>query len=233
VEPLFALSARQRLQEEDPFTDLWTGQDSRFGRVVVHRSRFECDLNRPRHKAVYRGPEDAWGLTVWRGPLSGDVVGPSLEYYDTFYREVLSLIESMVAVHPRVVLLDLHSYNHRREGPTAPPASADTDPDYNIGTATMTDRLQWNDVVEAATRRLAGSDRCGSTPVVAENLRFGGGHLGRFLHTRFPRRVGVLSLEVKKFFMDEWTGEPDRTCLDTVTRVIGSLAEDLEKIIGR
>ena len=33
----------------------------------ARRSRFEVDLNRPREEAVYRVPEDCWGLDVWRG----------------------------------------------------------------------------------------------------------------------------------------------------------------------
>ena len=36
-----------------------------------HRSRFEVDLNRPRREAVYRDPEDCWGLDVWRAALAG------------------------------------------------------------------------------------------------------------------------------------------------------------------
>ena len=30
------------------------------------RSRFEADLNRPRREAIYRKPDDCWGLDVWR-----------------------------------------------------------------------------------------------------------------------------------------------------------------------
>ena len=34
--------------------------------VSVTRSRFEADLNRPRDRAVYLTPADAWGHQVWR-----------------------------------------------------------------------------------------------------------------------------------------------------------------------
>src|ERR1051325_5929866 len=57
------LDASQRLREEDPFTGEWTALAET--QIVVFRSRFEVDLNRPRAQAVYLDPADAWGLQVW------------------------------------------------------------------------------------------------------------------------------------------------------------------------
>src|SRR5687768_7825373 len=57
---LCALTSAERLREEDPFTAAWTTVAPT--RVVVHRSRFEVDMNRPRAGSVYRTPEEAWGL---------------------------------------------------------------------------------------------------------------------------------------------------------------------------
>ena len=64
IEKISGLSDAERLPEEDPFTDLWTAVTG--NRIIVHHSRFEVDLNRPREKAVYLEPEDAWGLNVWK-----------------------------------------------------------------------------------------------------------------------------------------------------------------------
>ena len=65
VEQLLAISPDERKREEDPFTAGWTDiAESRTGTVL--RSRFEVDLNRPRHLAIYLKPEDAWGLKVWK-----------------------------------------------------------------------------------------------------------------------------------------------------------------------
>ena len=55
-----ALSEAERLREEDPFTgqaivDVPT-------HLIAGRSRFEIDLNRARDVAVYRTPEQSWGL---------------------------------------------------------------------------------------------------------------------------------------------------------------------------
>ena len=52
VAAAMALPEPDRLREEDPYTDAWTAVAPT--RVVVHRSRFEIDLNRPRDKAVYQ-----------------------------------------------------------------------------------------------------------------------------------------------------------------------------------
>src|SRR2546421_967806 len=62
-----AIRRRQRFVEEDPYTDQLAGVAGTS--VVVHRSRFEVDVNRARDRAVYRTAGDAWGLTVWRGPF--------------------------------------------------------------------------------------------------------------------------------------------------------------------
>src|SRR6266511_6356999 len=66
-----AIRRRQRFVEEDPYTDQLTAVADTS--VVVHRSRFEVDMNRARERAVYRTPGDAWGLSVWRGPLPAAV----------------------------------------------------------------------------------------------------------------------------------------------------------------
>lgn len=57
VAELIALDEATRLREEDPFTGEWTAMAP--NRMVVRRSRFEVDVNRPRETAVYRTPEDA------------------------------------------------------------------------------------------------------------------------------------------------------------------------------
>ena len=45
---------------------------------------------------------------------------------------------------------------------------------------------------------------------VRENVRFSGGHFARWIHTTFPECACCLAIEVKKFFLDEWTGEVDQ-----------------------
>jgi hypothetical protein len=44
---------------------------------------------------------------------------------------------------------------------------------------------------------------------VRENVRFFGGNLPTWIHQQFPDKVCALAIEVKKFFMNEWTGQLD------------------------
>jgi hypothetical protein len=44
---------------------------------------------------------------------------------------------------------------------------------------------------------------------VRENVKFFGGNLAGWMHQNFPGTVCALAVEVKKFFMDEWTGQLD------------------------
>ena len=53
--------------------------------IINHVSRFEVDLNRARNKAIYKRPEDAWGLDVWKEELPRQAVEQSLKKYDYFY----------------------------------------------------------------------------------------------------------------------------------------------------
>src|ERR687884_306413 len=47
----------------------------------------------------------------------------------------------------RFVVLDLHSYNHRRSGPEAPPADPAGNPEINVGTGSL-DRERWGPLVD-------------------------------------------------------------------------------------
>src|SRR5687768_4454970 len=59
-----ALPDGDRLREEDPFTGEAARGAPTF--VIAHRSRFEFDLNRASDGAVYRTPEQCWGLKLWK-----------------------------------------------------------------------------------------------------------------------------------------------------------------------
>jgi N-formylglutamate amidohydrolase len=201
-----AIRRRQRLVEEDPYTDQLT--DVAGTSVVVHRSRFELDLNRARDRAVYRTPGDAWGLTVWRGPLPAAVRKGSLRLYDRFYADLFTVLTRAGAGGRPFVVLDLHSYNHRRGGAGDPPADPAGNPELNIGTGSL-DRERWGGLVDRFVADLRTVDVAGRPLDVRENVRFRGGHLSRWVHAAFPGQGCCLAVEVKKFFMDEHTGTID------------------------
>lgn len=214
-----ALSATDRLREEDPYTDRWTHVADT--RVIVHGSRFEVDLNRPRHKAVYREPSDAWGLRVWKAPPSEERVEKSLETYDRFYRDLFRLLDRVQERYGHFVVLDLHSYNHRRAGPGNPPDDPDANPDINVGTGTM-DRDRWAPVVDRFIDGLRSGEGAGGRLDVRENVKFRGGNFPAFVHDTFPETGCALAVEVKKFFMDEWSGRPDWGQIARVREILRS-----------
>ena len=131
LQGLVALDDATRLREEDPFTELFAPPGATA--CVVHRSRFEVDLNRPRDAAVYQRPDDAWGLEVWNRPLPADEGERSLAEYDEFYTTLAAYLDPLAESGPFLVL-DLHSYNHLRDGPLKPPAPLKDNPEVNLGT---------------------------------------------------------------------------------------------------
>ena len=202
-----ALSEADRLREEDPFTgQAVTGVSTH---VIAHRSRFEFDLNRAARDAVYRTPEQSWGLLVWNDQANEDLFEESLRIHAAYYRMLGALLDDVVAEHGRFVLIDVHSYNHRRDGPDGAPTPQDKAPDINIGTFSMP-REQWSFLLDPLMEEMRGFDFNGRHLDVRENIAFQGkGEQTRFVHDRYPGQGCAIALEFKKFFMDEWTGEPD------------------------
>lgn len=199
-----ALTDSERRREEDPFTGMWTTiSDSR---IVARRSRFEVDLNRPRDEAVYRAPDDAWGLRVWKSEPPDELVERSLDEYDAFYEAVEDMLVEKARRHGRFVVYDIHAYNHRRGGPDAPPDDPARNPDVNVGTGSM-DRERWAPVVDRLIADLRSVDFLGRQLDVRENVNFTGGEFPAWVHRRFPDSGCAPALEFKKFYMDEWTGQ--------------------------
>ena len=219
---MMALDEAGRLREEDPFTE-FTIRDVP-NRVVFHRSRFEIDLNRARDAAVYLKPEQAWNLDVWREAPSPDSVDKSLRTHDSYYSMLAHLLSEIEAEFGTFVLLDVHSYNHRRGGPDAAPSSETDAPVINIGTSSM-DRDRWADVVDPFMESLRSFQFRGQGMDVRENVAFQGrGEQTRFVHENFPLSGCAIAIEFKKVFMDEWTGEPDAEVLSALRRMLaGSL----------
>lgn len=216
---LFKLSSDERLREEDPFTADWASITD--NQIIGLNSRFEMDLNRSREKAIYREPEDAWGLTVWKDELPEELAQESLTNYDQFYADVKQMLQGIADRHGCFVVYDLHTYNHRREGADGPEADPQENPEVNLGTGNMNRQL-WAPMVDAFTKSLQQYDYQGRHLDVRENVKFEGGHFMRWIHDTFPDRACVISIEFKKFFMDEWTGKPDEAQLQEIKKALQS-----------
>ena len=230
IRHLLALTEEERLREEDPFTGSWTHLSDT--RVKGLRSRFEVDINRPRQKAVYLTKEDAWGLTTWKTALPTENIERSLAEYDAFYTEMHRLMRDLENRHGRFVIFDLHSYNHYREGIVGPPADPEKNPDVNVGTGTM-ERERWTPLVERFIRDLRSFDFPGRPLDVRENVRFRGGNFPGWVHRNFPETGCALAIEVKKFFMNEWTGEPDREKLEMIYHALKSTVPGVLEELSR
>lgn len=213
-----ALDDAGRLREEDPFTEFIIRDVP--NRVVFHRSRFEIDLNRDRDGAVYVTPEQAWGLKVWSGTPSAELIAHSLAIHDAYYAMLGQMLAGLEQEHGRFVLLDIHSYNHRRGGPDAPATPAVEAPAINIGTVSM-DRARWAPVLDPFIESLRSFAFRGQGMDVRENVAFEGrGEQTRFVHANFPKTGCAIAIEFKKFFMDEWTGEPDIAALSAMRAML-------------
>jgi N-formylglutamate amidohydrolase len=222
------LSEAERLYEEDPYTGRWTTIAST--RIVARRSRFELDLNRPREKAVYIVPADAWGLEVWRCTPPQQMVERSLAAYDDFYAQLRLLLEQLVTRHGRVVVFDLHSYNHIRGGSGGSPSDPEENPEINLGTGSLS-RTLWTPVVERWLAEMRAFDYFGRRLDVRENVKFFGGNLPGWIHQNFPTTVCALAIEVKKFFMNEWTGELDAAQHEAIETALARAADAVREVL--
>lgn len=210
--PHLAVTEEERRREEDPMTGILTTVGD--VRLRMRSSRFQVDVNRPRDKAISTDPEDTWGLQVWRGPLPSDELQQSLAEYDRFYAMIDSLMQQQIARWGCVLLLDIHSYNHRRDGANAPAASQKHNPDIDLGVTTL-DPDRWGKAVTRFGHTLRDNKVNGRQPDVRENVRYdGGGHFPESLYATYGKDVCAISLEYKKIYMDEWTAQADISVIE-------------------
>lgn len=225
-----ALGEDERLREEDPFTGEAIADVSNH--VIACRSRFEVDLNRAREQAVYRTPEQSWGMKVWDGEPSDAFVSRSLGVHDRFYAMMAQLLGELQRDWGRFVLLDVHSYNHRRAGPDADPTPEEEAPEINIGTFSMP-RAQWAWLVDPLLEAMRAFDFGGRRLDVRENVAFQGkGELTRFVHGRFAGTGCAIAIEFKKFYMDEWTGQADPRALANMRDFINYTAATCKDLLS-
>jgi N-formylglutamate amidohydrolase len=213
------LDEATRFREEDPYTARIAAVVPT--RLIATRSRFEVDLNRPRASAVYRCAADAWGLEVWRAPPTDEAVARSLADYDAFYATLERVLRQRERRHGRFVVLDIHSYNHRRDGADGPVADPAGNPEINVGTGTV-DRARWGGLVDRFCADLVAASPPGRRLDVRENIKFQGGWMSQWIHRTFPETGCALAIELKKTFMDEWTGAVDEGRLAELARAVAA-----------
>ncbi len=224
---LFSLGEAARLREEDPYTAIWTNFSD--NRIIVHHSRFEADVNRPRDKAVYQIPEDAWGLKVWKGKLSPEILERSLNVYDDFYQGVKIYFDELFSQNRKIIVYDIHSYNYRRDGMEIE-ANPIENPEINLGTINM-DRDLWHPVVETLMESLQTFNYEGRNLDVRENIKFKGGYFGKWLFEQYGKAICPISIEFKKFFMDEHSGRGFDDKINLLSDLIDSSIKPVLKVL--
>lgn len=226
---LFSLDDAARLREEDPFTAIWTNNSD--NRIIVHHSRFEVDVNRPRDKAVYQIPEDAWGLEVWKKPLPPEFLERSLRFYDDFYASAKIYFDELFSFHEKIVVYDIHSYNHQRDG-KGKTADRFTNPDVNLGTGNMNREL-WQTEVQTLLECFRNFDFKGRNLDVRENIKFKGGYFGKWLFEQYGDAICPISIEFKKIFMDEHTGKGFENDIRLISDMVHSSTYHVLNILNK
>ena len=224
----FWISEEDRRREEDPGTGQWTRIAPT--RVVGLRSRFEVDLNRLREKSVYITPDDAWGLRVWKNTPDPLIVQRSLDLYDAFYDEMYQLLRSLEQRYGTFFVYDLHSYNHQRGGPAAAYSSDLENPQINLCTGGM-DLQRCEPVVACVERSMRSFDFAGGSLDVRRNVRFHTMPFSRWVHENFPGTGVSLGIEVKKFYMNEWTGEINEQLVAEIGRALQSTVQPVTEVL--
>lgn len=211
------LDEHERMREEDPYTAYIA--DLPVNTIIAGHSRFLTDLNRPKDKCIYKTPEDAWGLQVWKEPFSSTLEKRLLDYYDLFYHKFETLLKEIIARYGTFVVLDIHSYNHRRKN-IKQEAPTKKNPEINIGS--KNNATYWHDLIHRFTDCLAKTTINGHHPDVRENIKFKGGEFSRWIHEHYGHYGCTLSIEFKKTFMDEWTGRVDIEHINDIRNALKS-----------
>jgi hypothetical protein len=87
-------------------------------------------------------------------------------------------------------------------------------------------REEWAFLIDPLMQAMREFDFNGRHLDVRENVAFQGkGEQTRYVHACYPGRGCAIAIEFKKFFMDEWTGEPDPRELDAMRRFITHAAD--------
>lgn len=201
--PWMRLQEHERFREEDPYTSYIAKLPT--SRIIVHTSRFQVDLNRPPEQAIYKTPQDAWGLEVWN-KINKKAEAFIMKYYHKFYRDIRSLLEDTIHRFGRFIVLDIHSYNHRHD---APHHAADVKGHPTINLGTYYNKKTWSPLFEDFRDYLILSEQIREPVDVRENILFKGGAFAQWIIRHYGKKGCVISIEYKKTFMDEWTGRAD------------------------
>lgn len=202
--PYMLLREEQRLREEDPYTALIA--ELPFNQFVVGTSRFQLDINRAVEESVYLKPEQAWGLHVWKDNLPQIFLNLLYKKHQDIYALIHRHLQRSIQQYGYFVVFDVHSYNAKRVS-VQEEIDIETNPQINLGT--YYNDPKWRSLTERLLEDVRKQTLYGSAIDIRENVKFKGGYLNQYINKHFGGTGCVFSIEFRKDFMNEWTGEPD------------------------
>ena len=202
-----ALSDAERFREEDPYTAKIA--DLPVNQLIVETSRFQLDLNRNIENAVYLHPDQAWGLHVFRANLPSSYLLELYKQHQSVYYTIERHLSSTIKKFGYFIILDIHSYNSKRVN-TFQDVDTEANPQINLGT--YYNQPKWRDVIDEFMNSLKMLTIDNKEIDVRENVKFMGGNLAQHIINQYGELGCVISIEFRKDFMDEWSGEvyPDK-----------------------
>ena len=205
-----SLTKIERWQEEDPHTGEFIS--SLPIRLIAHDSRYEYDLNRPPSDCVYT---NAWGKDVWTKKLTKTEISKSIKKHENYYKIIDVLVAKLEKKFNGCLVIDLHSYNGKREG-------LDSAPTFNLGTKNI--KKKYRPQLDYWLKRLRGIELPFMELTVAENDVFqGNGYQLKHITNKYKKTL-VLATEIKKIYVDEESG-------DIFPEIITILKEEFKKAI--
>lgn len=225
AEQFILLDETQRLREEDPYTA--SISELPVNQLVVGTSRFQLDVNRKEEDAVYLRPEQAWGLSVWKDTLPSTVLEQLYEDYRDFYRQIDRYIQQTIEQHGFFIVFDVHTYNAQRISEEEP-VDKHANPQINLGTQYNQER--WRPVVDRFVESVRNQQLLGDPIDIRENVKFKGGNLAQHILHKFGNHGCVLSIEFRKDFMNEWTGQPYQPAILEYKQLLLHTLKDLQNL---
>ncbi|GHE33696.1 N-formylglutamate amidohydrolase [Sphingobacterium griseoflavum] len=227
LESYYQLNEDERLREEDPHTGCMA--ELPCNQFIVRTSRFQLDINRTLEKAIYRHPEMAWGLQVYRELPPEHLLQQLQQDYLSIYKKIDMWIAESIAAHGYFIVFDIHSYNAKRKSPDEIVDEV-VNPQINLGT--LYNDEKWRPVIDRFMATVSAQQVLDTNIDIRENVKFKGGQLAQYLLQKYGDKGCVLSVEFRKDFMDEWTGVPLTPVIQAYKQLLMHALKDLQNMLS-
>lgn len=226
--PFIAINPSERLREEDPHTARIANLP--INQFIVETSRFQLDLNRDIENAVYLRPEQSWGLNAFNSNLPSNYLSELYKQHQSIYYTIERHISTTIKKFGYFIILDIHSYNAKRESEDEN-INMELNPQINLGT--YYNRQKWRDLIDEMSEAIKKSTLFDEKIDVRENIKFKGGNLAQHLLSQYGELGCVISIEFRKDFMNEWTGEVYNEKVDAYNKLLNDVLHSLNLYVQK